>query len=251
MNPLRILIVDDEPLACTRLAMLLKKIQHPPTIICASASTAAEAQRKLLETQANVVLLDIHMPEMDGMQWARKLHSQGASCQIIFVTASNEHALGAFEVAATDYLTKPVRLERLQDALQKAQARLAVQQETSHTEQNGEPDTLVIQEKGQIQRILIADILFARADSKYIKLHLRQNRNLLWDGSLNQLEEKYPNYFLRTHRSILVCKQAIQQLKHCALANGSESWLVQLAGCDERLPVSRRQLASVREVLQA
>lgn len=249
MNALRLLIVDDEPLACTRLATLLQKIQQPAAEICASASTAAQAHQMLLEMQPDVILLDIHMPEMDGMQWARKLHAQGLSCQIIFVTASNEHALDAFEVAATDYLTKPVRLERLQDALHKAKTRLAAQRKFIDTSKNDVLETLVIQERGQIQRILVVDILFARAESKYVKLHLRQNRNLLWDGSLSQLEEKYPDYFLRTHRSILIYKKALRQLKHCALADGSESWLVQLHGCSDRLPVSRRQLASVRAAL--
>lgn len=249
MSPLRILIVDDEPLAHTRLISLLKKIKQPATEVCAQANTAAEAHSMLLSAQPDVILLDIHMPAMDGMQWAQQIYTQKHACQIIFVTASNEHALSAFEVAATDYLTKPVRLERLQNALQKAyKQRATAQADMTPTTTD---DTLVIQDRGKIQRIALADILFARAESKYVTLHLRGARNLLWDGSLSQLEEKHPHYFLRTHRSILVCKQAIQQLKHCALADGSESWLVQLKDCNERLPVSRRQLAGVRDTLQA
>ncbi len=248
MRPLRILIVDDEPLAHTRLINLLKKINEPETEVCAQAQTATEAQSLLLSTQPDVILLDIHMPAMDGMQWAHQLKTQNSSCQIIFVTASNEHAIDAFEVAATDYLTKPVRLERLQNALQKASLKLT--QEQNNELQDKINDTLIIQDRGAVQRISVTDILFARAESKYITLHLQGGRNLLWDGSLNQLEETYPDYFLRTHRSILVKKQAIKQLKHCSLADGTDSWLVQLEGCDEQLSVSRRQLTNVRDSFQ-
>lgn len=250
MNPLRILIVDDEPLAHTRLIGLLNKIDSPVCQVCAQATTAAEAHSMLHATEPDVILLDIHMPAMDGMEWARQLHAQHTPCQIIFVTASNEHALGAFEVAATDYLTKPVRLERLQAALHKAHSRLAIQPAASPAAAHSEDAYLTIQDRGKTQRIQVTDILFARAESKYIALHIRENRNLLWDGSLNQLEEKYPSIFLRIHRSILVCKSAICELKHSTLAGGSDSWLVSLKNCDERLPVSRRQLTAVRDILQ-
>ena len=282
---LRVLLVDDEPLARSRLRSLLADISHPATEVCGEAGNAAQALELVASTQPHVVLLDIHMPGMDGMQLAHRMAQHinpvehGHRPQIVFVTASSDFALQAFDVAAADYLTKPVRAERLQQALHKAMAALAMQQAAWAVPQGdaatapltmqpvGQPpvphaashsagaagaatEALLIQERGLSQRLPLSDILYARAEQKYVILHTRLGREWVWDGSLSQLEEKYPHVFVRTHRSTLVQRQLLRQLKHCVQADGSEGWLLQLEGASNLLPVSRRQLAAVRQAMQ-
>ena len=282
---LRVLLVDDEPLARSRLRSLLADISHPATEVCGEAGNAAQALDLVASTQPHVVLLDIHMPGMDGMQLAHRMAQHinpvehGHRPQIVFVTASSDFALQAFDMAAADYLTKPVRAERLQQALHKAMAALAMQQAAWAVPQGdaatapltmqpvGQPpvphaashsagaagaatEALLIQERGLSQRLPLSDILYARAEQKYVILHTRLGREWVWDGSLSQLEEKYPHVFVRTHRSTLVQRQLLRQLKHCVQADGSEGWLLQLEGASNLLPVSRRQLAAVRQAMQ-
>lgn len=282
---LRVLLVDDEHLARSRLRSLLADISHPATEVCGEAGNAAQALELVASTQPHVVLLDIHMPGMDGMQLAHRMAQHinpvehGHRPQIVFVTASSDFALQAFDVAAADYLTKPVRAERLQQALHKAMAALAMQQAAwavpqgdaatapltmqpvgqqpvphavSHSTgaAGAATEALLIQERGLSQRLLLSDILYARAEQKYVILHTRLGREWVWDGSLSQLEEKYPHVFVRTHRSTLVQRQLLRQLKHCVQADGSEGWLLQLEGASDLLPVSRRQLAAVRQAMQ-
>ncbi|MDO5654259.1 MAG: LytTR family DNA-binding domain-containing protein [Brachymonas sp.] len=253
---LRVLLVDDEPLARSRLRTVLQDIKQPPTEVCGEAETAAQAMGLIASARPEVLLLDIHMPGMDGMQLAQRLRQSAPLCQIIFVTASNEHALQAFDVAAADYLTKPVRAERLQQALLKAMAQVVLQRAVASASppaamQPAEGEVLLIQERGQSMRLPLAEILYARAESKYVVLYLRSSRELLWDGSLNQLEEQYPAHFVRVHRNALAQRQALRQIKRCVQADGSEGWLLQLEGSNQSLQVSRRQLPVVRQAMQS
>ncbi len=249
---LRILIVDDEPLARARLRTLLADIDPPRTHVCGEAQTAAQALELLASAQPEVILLDIHMPGMDGMELARRLHHGAAACQIIFVTASSEHALQAFDVAAVDYLTKPVRRERLQQALLKAAAQRATPTPPAQAlPPAASGPSLLIQERDQALRLPLADILYCRAELKYVTLHTRTGRELIWDGSLNQLEEQYADCFLRIHRNTLVQRATLRQIKRCTQPDGSEAWLLQLEGSTEWLQVSRRQFSLVRQALQS
>lgn len=294
----RVLLVDDEPLARSRLRSLLSDITRPATEVCGEAGSAAQAIELVESAQPHIVLLDINMPGMDGMQLAQRLKQRlnpvgQLPPQIVFVTASSDFALQAFDVAAADYLTKPVRAERLQQALLKAAAAWAMQQDaltrasthpasgittgqtpsvmnslsvqgvagigaaaggtvaaggaTPHTQL----PSLLIQERGLSHRLDLNDILYARAEQKYVILHTRLGREWVWDGSLTQLEEKYPQFFVRIHRSTLVQRQLLRQLKHSVQADGSEGWLLQLEGVANCLPVSRRQLPTVRQAMQA
>ena len=283
---LRVLLVDDEPLARSRLRSLLADISSPAVEVCGEAGSAAQALELLQSAQPHIVLLDIHMPGMDGMQLAQRLMQRaglvGQAPQIVFVTASSDFALQAFDIAAADYLTKPVRAERLKQALLKAVAALAMQQGALPTLQAAQdagqatamqgmpPDlaaagatqanarnaaahgcSLLIQERGLSHRLALNEILYAHAEQKYVILYTRQGREWVWDGSLNQLEEKYPQFFVRIHRSTLVQRQLLRQLKRSVQADGSEGWLLQLEGVATPLPVSRRQLPSVRQAMQA
>lgn len=258
---LRVLLIDDEPLARTRLRSLLADIGDPSTEVCGEAATAMQAMELLESARPQVLLLDIHMPGMDGMQLAHRIGDTGG-VQIVFVTASNEFALQAFDVDAADYLTKPVRAARLQQALFKAAARLhraPGDPVTAHGAQAGAPvetgakagaDILLIQERGRSQRLLLSEILYARAEQKYVILHTRSGQECIWDGSLNLLEEKYPEHFVRIHRNTLALRQALRQLKHSVQADGGDGWQLQLEGSIGWLQVSRRQLPAVRHALK-
>ena len=259
-SALRVLLVDDEPLARVRLRTLLADMVDPPAEICGEAATAVQAMELLESTRPHVLLLDIHMPGMDGMQLAQRIRGSGGA-QIVFVTASSEFALQAFDVDAADYLTKPVRAGRLQQALFKALARMRPAQSdtvTAQAVQTGSSmgtgtktgaEILLIQERGRSQRLLLNEILYARAEQKYVILHIRSGQECIWDGSLNLLEEKYPEHFVRIHRSTLVRRQALRQLKHSIQADCGDSWLLQLEGLTGWLQVSRRQLPVVRQAL--
>jgi two-component system response regulator AlgR len=164
------------------------------------------------------------------------------------VTAHAEHAVDAFDLEAADYLTKPVRLERLQQALQKVERLThSLRALEANLPQN---DVLIIQERGRTERLPVAQILYFKAELKYVTVRTA-TRSYILDGSLNELEEKYPADFVRIHRNALIARRAVRSLeKHFDTEEG-EGWAVRLNGVDELLAVSRRQLAAVRELVKA
>lgn len=240
---MRILIVDDEPLARKRLLTLLTEINARHQI--AQAAHAGEALAQLAQPPAfDVALLDIHMPGQDGMALAHQIQRLAQRPAIIFVTAHAEHALSAFELDAADYLTKPVRRERLQQALAKAQRRHAP---ATLPVQDG--PTLLIQDQGRTERIPIADVLYVRAELKYLTLRTTSRSHVI-DGTLAELHARHPQEFVRIHRNTLVARHALRALeRHPALDEG-DGWAVRLRGSTEVLAVSRRQVVAVRELLQ-
>ena len=242
---LRVLIVDDEALARARLRTLLGECREPPALVAGEAANAADAMSLLARQRFDVALLDIHLPGADGMQLAAALRDVPAPPAVVFVTAHTDYAVQAFDIAAADYLTKPVRLERLQAALQKVK-RLAP------VDQAPEPDFdqkwLLISERGRTLRVLVADVLYLRAELKYVTVRTAAASHVL-DGSLSQLEERFAERFVRIHRNALVARHAMRALvRHVDVEEG-EGWAVQLAGVDEVLAVSRRQLSAVRAAL--
>lgn len=209
------------------------------------AANAADAMSLLARQRFDVALLDIHLPGADGMQLAAALRDVPAPPAVVFVTAHTDYAVQAFDIAAADYLTKPVRLERLQAALQKVK-RLAP------VDQAPEPDFdqkwLLISERGRTLRVPVADVLYLRAELKYVTVRTAAASHVL-DGSLSQLEERFAERFVRIHRNALVARHAMRALvRHVDVEEG-EGWAVQLAGVDEVLAVSRRQLSAVRAAL--
>jgi len=244
---LRVLVADDEALARARLLTLLGDCRAPAAQVVAQAANAVQAMEYLQHQSVDVVLLDIHMPGSDGLALARTLQTLSAPPAVVFVTAHAEHALQAFELDATDYLTKPVRLERLQAALQKAQRTLQLRGVALATA--GVPEeTLLIQDRNRTERLPLADVLYFKAELKYITVRTA-TRHLILDGSLGELEDKYGERFLRIHRNALVAKSIARALhKHHDPEEG-EGWALRLDGVDELLLVSRRQLAAVRELL--
>jgi two-component system response regulator AlgR len=244
---LKVLIVDDEALARSRLRALLAECTEPRTDVVGEASNAVQAMEQIQRTQCDLVMLDIHMPGVDGIALANTLREMARPPAVIFVTAYAEHAVHAFELEAIDYLTKPVRRERLQQALQKAQRLLA------SAEGNGDaglPESLIIQERGRSERVALADVIYLKAELKYITVRTADKEHI-YDGALSDLEQRYAHLFVRVHRNALVSRRAVRAVeKHNDPVEG-EGWMVRLDGVDERLAVSRRQLAAVREALMS
>jgi two-component system response regulator AlgR len=242
---LRALIVDDEPLARSRLRTLLGDCRSPEVTVAGEAANAAQAGELLRQHDVDVVLLDIHMPGADGLTLARTLRALPRPPAVVFVTAHAEHAVQAFELDAVDYLTKPVRLERLQQALQKAERQAQVDKGLGA---DLVQDCLVIQERGRTERVPLSEVLYLKAELKYITVRTVAKSYIL-DGSLSELEEKHSTQFLRIHRNALVARRAVRALEKHYDAEEGEGWAVRLNGIDEVLSVSRRQLSAVREAI--
>jgi len=232
---MRVLIVDDEPLARARLAALLGECAGVE--IAGSVDDGEAALAALSEAQADVLLLDINMPGIDGVTLARRLAGRGQP-QVIFCTAYEAHALEAFELGAADYLLKPVRLERLRDALQRAQRRLDDSPREPAVHLHGRL-------RGEQVRIALDDVLCLLAEEKYVVVqHL--GGELLIEDSLRQLEEAYPDQLIRLHRNCLVPRARLVGLR--TLPDGRV--LARLDGSDNSPEISRRNLATVRRWLR-
>jgi two-component system response regulator AlgR len=242
---LQALIVDDEALARSRLRTLLGDCSTPAVSVAGEAANATQAIELLRKQSFDVALLDIHMPGADGLTLARTLRELPRAPAIVFVTAHAEHAVQAFEIEAADYLTKPVRLERLQQALQKVERLLQARQAQK-------PDLpeecLVIQERGRTERVPLSEVLYFKAELKYITVRTAAKSYIL-DGALSELEDKYPAQFLRIHRNALVARRAVRALEKHYDPEEGEGWAVRLNGIEELLSVSRRQLSAVREAI--
>lgn len=246
MSDLTVLIVDDEPLARLRLSTLLGEVQAPRCTVAGVAASAAEALAWLeRHSHCDVLLLDIQMPGASGTELAARLRTRADAPAVVFVTAHAEHALQAFELDAIDYLTKPVRRERLQAALQKVAMRRAAPPAAP------ERPTLVVSDRGRVVRVPIDEVLYLKAELKYVTLRTAAQSWLL-DDALTDLEQRLPaGEFLRVHRNALVARRAVRALEKRAADGDDEGWAVQVAATGEWLAVSRRQVSAVREALAA
>lgn len=245
MSILKILLVDDETLARSRLRTLLGDCKAPSARVAAEAADTVQAMSALQRQSFDAVLLDIHMPGTDGMALARAIADLPQPPAVVFVTAHSEHAVQAFELAAVDYLTKPVRLERLQQALQKverlAQIKPGLQPERFEA-------TLVIQERHRTERVPLSEVLYFKAELKYITVRTSR-RSFILEGSLNELEARHVGQFMRIHRNALIARRAVRSLERHFDPEEGDGWAVRLDGIDELLAVSRRQLGAVREAI--
>jgi two-component system response regulator AlgR len=264
--PLSVLIVDDEPLARLRLRSLLEACRDPHAVVAAEASGATAALAWLQSHACELVLLDVQMPGLSGLQLAEQLRSLPVPPLVVFVTAHAEHALEAFDREAVDYLTKPVRPERLQAALARAaQRRLerdAVAKQS--TAADDAHDVLHITDRGRLVRLPWSEVLYLRAEAKYLTVRTASSRYLM-DGVLSEYEQRLEGRFLRIHRNALVAKAAVRELDRHLMLEGTETgptpldpahepletWAVRVAPVNEWLAVSRRQLSAVREALRA
>jgi two-component system response regulator AlgR len=246
MSELTIFIADDEAPARERLKTLLGDIAAQlPTRVVGEARHGVEAIELVPPSGAQVVLLDIQMPGMGGLEVARHLARLEPPPRIIFVTAHDRHAVEAFELNALDYLLKPVRAERLAAALRKA----AVPENRKLEKAADAPrEYLSLAERNRIVLLPVRDILFMRAEEKYVTVRTRAREHLV-DEPLVELEREFATRFVRIHRNCLVARAAIRGFERAPGEEGEAHWLVVLDGLDERLPVSRRQWAAVRDLV--
>jgi two-component system response regulator AlgR len=247
---LRLLLVDDEAPARARLRDLLGDIAADvPSRVVAEAADGFAALERAQAGDLDVALIDIRMPGMDGVELARHLARLPNTPAVIFVTAFDQYAVQAFELAALDYLVKPVRAARLADALRKARRRAddAVRLEKSAlaTRQN-----LSCLERGRILLVPVAEILYLKAEQKYVTARTAEREYLL-EESLVHLESEFSECFLRIHRNCLVARAAVTGVERAAdQGDGEAHWQVILDGAEERLPVSRRQWPLVKALLK-
>jgi two-component system, LytTR family, response regulator AlgR len=242
---LQVLVVDDEPLARSRMRTLLADCRTPVVGFGGEAGNAAQAMELLQRQRFDAVLLDVHMPGADGLALAQALRRMPQAPAVVFVTAHAEHAVAAFELDAVDYLTKPVRLERLQTALQKVE-RLV--QGRVGAAAAAAPEVLLIQDRGRTERVPLAEVLYFKAELKYITVRTAA-RSYILDASLSELEERHAAHFVRVHRNALVARRAVRALEKHYDPEEGEGWAVRLNGIEDLLAVSRRQLSAVREAL--
>jgi two-component system response regulator AlgR len=273
-SALRVLLVDDEALARLRLRTLIDDCTEPRASVVGEVTNAAQALEWLQahaqgsgdapgDRACDLVLLDIQMPGRDGTQLAEELRALSRPPAVVFVTAHAGHALKAFDLEAVDYLTKPVRRERLQLALQRVAGRLAPIAAMAATDLAVQPDlVLVVSERGRVVRVPLAEVLYLKAELKYVTLRTAAHTHVL-DDALSDLEQRLGSRFLRVHRNALVARSAISALERRTLADKgsdgedaeegatSDCWAVRVAPVDEWLAVSRRQAGAVREALAA
>ena len=245
---LRIMLVDDEAPARRRLRDLLDDCGSAlPIAVIGEAQHGREALDLLQNAPADLVLTDIHMPDMDGIELARHLLKLSHPPVVIFTTAFHEHAVQAFEVNAVDYLMKPVRVQRLLGALQKVPLMKPVSAERLSQLPSSARRFLSVTERSRVVLVPLDDIIYLKAELKYITIRTAQREHLL-EESLTKLETEYGTRFVRVHRNCLVARDYIRGFERRVNGDGDSHWEVMMNGVAETLPVSRRQQFVVREV---
>ena len=244
---MKVLIVDDEMPARQRLRLLLDELGS--TEIVGEAGNGMEALRQVQSTSPDVVLLDIRMPGMSGLEVARHLDALEQPPAVIFATAYDEYAVDAFDAHAVGYVLKPVRRERLEKALQHA-ARLSRQSLDAldaDTDSGAARSHLCARVGHELKLIPIDEVICFLADQKYVRVTHAHGDNLI-DDSLKSLETEYGDRFVRIHRSALVAINRIEALEKSA--DGHTQVRLRDIELDEPLTISRRHLADVRRRLK-
>jgi len=243
---MKILIVDDEPLARARLCALVDELGCCE--IVADVGNGNEALSVAHAFQPEVILLDIRMPGMDGMEAAQHFAQQHPAPAIIFTTAFSEHAVEAFEYHAVDYLLKPIRKERLEESLKRAYSFFLQTQSESSTLPIGTPKArthISYYFRGETRLIPVNKIYYFLADQKYVVVHWAEGEALITEV-LKDLEQEFAGQFLRIHRSTLV---AMGQIRSLSKDKKGRSYIY-MKELDEPLEVSRRHLQEVKKLLK-
>ena len=248
MNPIRVVIVDDEQPARSRLRELLEDCRRDlPHALAGEAANGVQGLQIVAAAEADVVLVDIHMPEMSGIEFARHLQVLERPPAVIFVTAHDQYAVDAFEVNAVDYLTKPVRAARLLTALKKAANGARLSRGVLESIDPAPRRHFSVAERGRVTLVPVSEVIFLRAELKYVTLRTREREHLV-EESLTQIEQEFGGVFVRIHRNCLVARRLIRGFEHGEETEGEVGWSVVLEGLEEKLPVSRRQWPQIKSL---
>jgi two-component system response regulator AlgR len=272
----KIFILDDEAPARQRLRMLLSDIAAQcPTDVVGEAEHAQQALDAIAACRPDIILLDVQMPGMSGIEFAQHLlhNTQGQSApSVIFISAHDAYALQAFEVHAFDYLLKPVRAQRLQEALLRA-VKLREKMHGINADSNVESHAAIdsdasdrgnigaaqrkyfsVMERGRIVLVAVSDVLYIKAEQKYLTLHTVQRQYLIED-SLQAIENEMAAVFVRIHRNALIARHALLGVERGMeldeqTGKMTEAWQVLLRDCKERLPISRRLWPTIKTLVK-
>ncbi len=243
---MNILITDDEPLARARLRNLIGEIGQEAHIV-GEASNGKEALLLSNQLKPDVILLDIRMPGIDGLEAAAHLAAYEPAPAVIFTTAYGDHALAAFEANAIDYLLKPIRKQRLEQALKKAH-RLKASQLLNLHQRGGKTEArshICAHSRGTLHLIPIEEIICCRAEHKYVTVYYRGGEILI-EKALKSLEQEFVEYFLRIHRNTLVARPFLAGMEK----DKQGRYHVVLRDSPERPEVSRRHTGTIRRTLR-
>lgn len=243
---MKLLIVDDEALARERLRSLLSELDVEIEVV-GEATNGQQAIEQAKILQPDIILLDIRMPGMDGIEASQYLNVLSPAPAIIFTTAYDEHALAAFEANAVGYLLKPIKAERLQQSLDKASSLQKGQlQALQESQQNKARSHIGVRTRGDLQLIPVTDISYLRAGQKYVELR-HASGTVLIEEPLKALEEEFSERFVRIHRNALVALDCISGLEKDSLGRIR----ITLQDIDDKLDVSRRHVSALRKLLKA
>jgi two-component system response regulator AlgR len=246
MSEIRIVIADDEAPARKRLRELLGDIEQ--ACVVGEAKNGQEVLGLVEQTQAEVVLLDIRMPGMDGIEAALHLQKLNPPPAIIFTTAFDAYAVQAFDINALDYLLKPIRLERLQTAINKAK-KLNTEQIEALKPLQHKRSHFSVSERGRVLLVPLEEVVYLRAELKYITLRTHEREYLL-DDSLTSIEQEFGDHFLRLHRNCLVAQRSIKGYERRQEPEGETHYVALLREVPETIVVSRRQQHVLKELLR-
>ena len=241
---MRVLIVDDEPLARARMRALLDEFSD--TQVVGEAGDGTHALHAAMTLQPDLVLLDIAMPGIGGLEVARHLARFPLPPAVVFCTAYDAHALEAFEAKAIDYLVKPVRGERLMAALEKVRTFAAGRGLQPGTVGDGRRSHLCARLRGSLRLIPLEEIRYLQAEEKYVVVHHARGEDLI-EESLKSLEAEFPDRFVRIHRNCLVAREEIAELQRDAEGRA----VLRLRNAPQLLEVSRRCMPDLRGVMRA
>jgi len=244
---MNILIADDEQLARARLRSLLLELGGDYRLV-GEAGDGDSAVRLCHSQPVDLVLMDIRMPPGSGLEAAARIAAMETPPAVVFVTAFDQHAVEAFERGAIDYLVKPVRAERLRQALERARALTRPQLQALNALESGDADQrerICTSYRGGVECVDLENVIYFQAEQKYVVVR-HQGGRLLLEESLKNLETRHAKRFIRIHRNALVARRRL-----CGINKTPDGrHQARLRGCDDLLEISRRHLAEVRAFLR-
>ncbi len=243
---MRILIVDDEKLARERLTRMLQSMEERRHEVVGEAGNGVEAVALADQTQPDVVLLDIRMPGMDGLEAARHFADFEEPPAVIFCTAYEEHAVEAFDLQAVGYLLKPVRRENLQAALEKARRLNKAQIAALYDTDKQRRTHISARTRRGIELIAVDDVRYFQADQKYVTVRHGAGEIII-DETLRELEEEFDDRFIRVHRNALIAGRYIEGLDRTPDGH----YRIRLRDVEEHIEISRRHVPNVRRFVKS